>query len=235
MALRQLTDLDTDKLKSGDRYSDGSAGAKVFNSTKTIDSTDGFYNSRITGSSGGNTASTPDLADGTYNLPCKIIQTQGTGANADPNNEYNFLISVSGGVATFRYNLTLTFNTGAQIVTSKPWSTVVVQTGVVISPPAWNGQKGGELYICASSSIITQGTGYFNVSGLGFRGGQAVSQTDGYQGEGYSGVGGQSTAANGNGGGGGTDGGLHGGFGGGSGASGGNSASGNNGSGAGSS
>lgn len=202
MAKRQFTDTDTDRFTK--KYGNGSDGAKVFSATKTLDSSDGFYNSRITGSVDNFTANTPDLADGTYNLMCKIVQTQGVGANADPNNEYNFLISVSGGVATFKYKLTLNYVSGAQIVTSKQWSTVLVNDAVVISPPAWNGQTGGELFIAGSVSIKTTNTGYFNGNGLGFRGGPAVAAPgDGYQGEGYPGMGSQSVLTpNGNAGGG---------------------------------
>ncbi len=219
MAQRVFRDDDTNVWAY--KYGDGSQGAKVFNTTKTIDSSDGANYSRLTGSVSAITANTPDLADGTYNLPCQIVQEQGTGASGSPNNELNFLISVASGVATFRYPLTLNFSTGAQIITAKPFLTIVINSGITISAPAWNGQTGGRLFLIAANSIT--GTGTFNTNSLGFRGGSGgnhgSSNTDvqSTQGESSLGTGGYSNSANGAGGGGSSGGGADGGNGGGGG------------------
>ncbi len=201
---RQLKNSDTASTPFGIKYGSGSAGDKIYSSNTTLSSTDQFYNSRCTGSSAVTTGSTPDLADGTYNLPCKIVQTQGTGANATPNWEYNFLISVLSGIATFKYPLSQNWNTGAQIVTSNQWRNVTINNGIQLTVPAWNGSYGGEFFLAAAVSITGQSNnGQIVMDGAGFRGGNGGGVNTGSQGEGTSGAGGSSTAQNANGAGGG--------------------------------
>ncbi len=184
MAKRQFTSSDT--LPWSTRYTDGSAGAKTYTSSHQMDSTDGAYYSRVSGSSGNTTANTPDLSDGTYNLPCKIINEY---SNANPNWEYNFLVSVSGGVATFKYPLTISCNysgLGSQIITGNPYASVVINSGVSINPPGWNGSYGGRIVWFARDSWINNGT--INLQGYGYRGGSGVGHnTEGFTGEGTGG------------------------------------------------
>ncbi len=199
MAKRQFTTSDTSPW--ADRYTNGSAGAKTYASNHQMDSTDGAYYSRVSGSAGNTTANTPDIADGTYNLPCKIINEY---SNANPNWEYNFLISISGGVATFKYPLTINCNysgLGSQLVAGNPYSSVIINSGVTINPPSWNGSYGGRIVWFARDSWVNHGS--INLSGYGFRGGSGVGSTaEGYTGEGTGGVSTQNQqSANGNGGG----------------------------------
>ncbi|HWY79453.1 MAG TPA: hypothetical protein VNW29_03785 [Candidatus Sulfotelmatobacter sp.] len=201
MAKRQFTTSDTSPW--ADKYTNGSAGAKTYSGNHQIDSSDGAYYSRVSGSAGNTTANTPDLSDGTYNLPCKIINEY---SNANPNWEYNFLISVSGGVAAFKYPLTINCNysgLGSQIITGNPYASVVINSGVTINPPSWDGSKGGRIIWFARDSWDNEGT--IDFSGRGFRGGQAVGgSAEGYTGEGTGGVSTQNQQTpNGNGGGGG--------------------------------
>ncbi len=199
MAKRQFTDSDTDLWL--DRYTNGSAGDKAYTANHTLDSSDGFYNSVITGNvntKNGNVS----LADGTYNLPCKIIQSQGTGATDDPNWEFNVLISVSGGVATFKYNLTKNYVTGAQIITGNPYRSITINNGVTLTVPAWDGSKGGEFVQFALVKWDNSNGGTVSLQGVGFRGGSG-SGAPAQQGESYNGTGTYSHSANNTGGGGG--------------------------------
>ncbi len=198
---RQLKNSDSSSTPFGIKYGTGADGDKTYSSNHTLDSSDKFYNSRCTGTSGATTGSTPDLADGTYNLVCKIVQSQGTGANATPNWEYNKLISVSGGVATFLYPFSKTWNTGAQIITSANWRNVVINNGIQLTVPAWNGSYGGEFFMAANVSITGQSNnGQIVMDGLGFRAGSGANNNGtGQQGEGYAGVGSNTNSANGNG------------------------------------
>lgn len=192
MALRQFTDLDTDIWI--DRYSSGSAGDKVYSSNHTLDSTDGFYNVAITATIGTKTASV-GLGDGTYNLPCKVVQSQGATANDTPNWEYNVLISVSGGVGTFKYNFTRSFYSGAQIITGNPYRTVTINNGVSVTIPAWNGSVGGEYVQFAAVKWDNSLGGNIALTNLGFRGGPDGNAPAG-QGESWYGIGTWSHNAN---------------------------------------
>lgn len=205
MAKRQFSVSDTDPW--ADRYTDGSAGAKTYSSNHQMDSSDGAYYSRIGGTVGNKTANTPDLADGTYNLPCKIINEE-VQTDTFPNWEFNFITSVSGGVATLRYALTFspdytgTPSRKSQIVTGKPYSSVVINNGVTINPPAWDGNKGGRLLWFARDSWTNHGT--LQLTGYGFRGGNGVGADNvGFTGEGTVGNSVQTYNVNGNGAGGG--------------------------------
>lgn len=204
MAQRQFRSDDTSPLAT--RFSNGSAGDKTYASNHTLDSTDGFYNSPITSSMVGDyIANTPDLGNNTYNLPCKIVQCQGSGSDAAVNWEYNTLVSVSSGVATFLQPLTLVYNAGAQIITSNPWRNVTVNAGVVISlPSGWvsgNSKGGWGIFFC-NNSFVTASTSSLDATGLGFLGHAASGGGAGFQGEGLPGTGGVSRSSNGNGGGG---------------------------------
>jgi hypothetical protein len=178
------------------RYGNASAGNKVYSTSKTLDSTDGFYNSAITADEGEYTGQT-SLAEGTYNLPCKIVQSQGVGSNAVPNYEFNQLISVDeDGVATFLLPITKDFVTGAQIVTSNNWLNVTTANGVSLTVPQWDGSKGGEFFMVGRGGFVQVGSGNVDLRGKGFRRG-VVNTTNndggGYGGEGlagYSGAGG---------------------------------------------
>lgn len=203
MAKRQFTSSDTSRW--AEKYTNGSAGDKTYASGKTLDSTDGFYNSTFTGTDGATTGATSGIANGTYNLPCKIVQSQGTDATADPNWEFNVLVSVASNVATLKYPLTRNYTSGAQIVTGNPYKTVTINNGVVLAVPAWDGSKGGEFVQFARDHWDNGNGGSLNLQQLGFRGGSSVDgNTVGRQGEGHTNYNqSQSTSANGNGGGGG--------------------------------
>lgn len=197
MAQRQFRSDDTSKW--GLSFGAGSAGAKTYSAGHTMDAGDGYYYQTFTGSASATTGTT-GLGTATYNLPCIIHQTQGTGAG---NWELNYLVSVSSGTATLLYPLINTYATGAQIVTTNPFSTITVNSGITVAAPAWNGSYGGILFLMASSSLTNSGT--LSASYVGFRGGDGSSSgsRQGRQGEGYTSAGGASTAANTTGGGGG--------------------------------
>lgn len=227
MAKRQFTSTDTSRWRG--KYSTGRSGNKTYTSSHQLDSSDGFYNSPITGNASDTTASVLGLANGVYNLPCKIIQTQGTGAQDDPNWEFNVLISIAANVATFKYPLTRNYNIGAQIVTGNPYRRVVINNGVSLTVPSWDGQKGGEFVQFCSELWDNSLGGNINLLTKGFRGSPgtnraSLSATNSNSGEGYPGNGSTTTSANGN-----SGGGAQGGDGGSGGGGGGNSTTGQNG------
>jgi hypothetical protein len=182
MAKRQFRSDDT--LPWSEQYSNGAAGDQTYSSDKTLDSSDGAYWGTLTASFGDSFGNT-DLADGTYNLPCKVIQEVDPGATDDPNWEYNVLLSVSGGVATFRYPLTRVYTTGAQFITSNPWKKLIINAN--ITAPAWNGSKYGRVVLFASESIT--GSGSVHANNIGFRqgGSSGTSGNPAFQGESFDG------------------------------------------------
>lgn len=204
MAQRLFRSDDDSKLTS--KYGNGSQGSKTYASSHTLDSTDSFYNGTIVATSGEVTAQLTNIAEGTYNLPVKIIQSAGAGSNAVPNYEFNKLVSVnSSGLGQFAFPITKNFVTGAQFITSGNWTNVTTNTGVSLSVPAWNGSYGGEFYMTGKGTFLQVGTGNVDLRGLGFRGGlpTVIGGIDhgGNGGEGaagYCGQGGWNGGANGN-------------------------------------
>lgn len=207
MAQRQFRSDDT--AAWGIRYGNSSNAAKTYAANHTLDSGDLFYNGTFTGTSGATTGTT-GIADGTYNLPCIIHQSRGTGAGTW---ELNFLTTISGGTATFSYSLINTYNTGAQIVTGGQYSAITLNSGVTIQSPAWNGSTGGiALFLCSGTtslpgtitSVGQNGGAPGGGAGMGYSGGLGGNNTtQAQQGEGTAGASGGSSSANGNGGGGG--------------------------------
>lgn len=144
-----------------------------------------------------------------------VHQTQGTGAGQW---EIVYINSISGTTATLNKTLHYSYGTGAQCVLFQQFTTATVNASNVL---AWNGSSGGIAVICAKDSITVSGmlncnggNGSYSTggtpaggSGGGFRGGYGRSSGSAiqyaHQGEGTSGYGGESNAANGNGGGGG--------------------------------
>lgn len=160
------------------KYGDGSSGSKIYSVSKTLDTSDFYYNGTLVGDEGDYTATT-DLADGTYNLPCKLIQVQGVGSNSAVNYEYNKLRYVSGGIATFSNPLTRDYVAGAQLVTSGNWINVTIQTGVSLTIPAWDKdtKKGGVWYMTGRGEFKQEGTGVVDLRGKGFLAGLAHNDT----------------------------------------------------------
>ncbi len=92
----------------------------------------------------------------------------------------------------------------AQVVRVNHYTDVTVQSGGVLSAPAWDGNTGGILVFRASGRLTVEAGGLIEATGRGFRGGEgAYSRGQAYQGEGIAGIGGASYLANSNGGGGG--------------------------------
>lgn len=179
--MRQFRDDDTSIWQT--RYGDKSAGSKSFG-TETIDSGDGAYYSRVQNGAtvGNNTASLPDLSDGSYNLPCVVIIMQDNVTIPQDNWEFNVLVSVSGGVGTFLYPFENDYYLPAngrksQVVTANPFSDIEL-TGT-LSCPAWDGDKYGIGFLMGGDLI--EGVGKLNAVGKGFRG---ANQGTGYVGEG---------------------------------------------------
>jgi len=191
MAQRLFRSDDDSKLTS--KYGNGSQGSKTFSSNETLDSGDYYYNGTLTGTSGEVTGNT-DLADGTYNLPCKIIQTKGAGSNASVNYEYNKLLSVASGIAQFAFPLTKNWVSGAQFVTSGNWVNVTINTGITVTITAYSSStgKGGVFYITGKGTFLQVGTGVVDLRDCGFEKGvkhQSTSERDygGYGGYGAAG------------------------------------------------
>lgn len=168
MAQRLFRSDDTSKWTY--KYGTRAQGNKTFSSNETLDTGDHFQNGAFTGTEGALTGTTTNIADGTYNLPCLIIQTKGTGSNANPNYELNVLVSVASNVPTLRYPLTKTWNAGAQIVTSGNWGDVTINNGVAVDVPQYNSTNGyGGIFFMLGKGRFTQvGTGNVNLVARGF-------------------------------------------------------------------
>jgi hypothetical protein len=163
MAQRQFRSDDTSIWAT--KFGSGASGTKTYTTTHTLDSGDGYYNGTLTGSASATTATT-NISAATYNLPCIIHQTQGTGVG---NWELNFLTIISGTTATFTYPLINTYGTGAQIATINPYSAVTINSGVILSPSTWNGSTGGILFLIVNGALTI--TGDLSASAKGYRGG----------------------------------------------------------------
>lgn len=130
-----------------------------------------------------------------------IHQTQGTNAGQQ---ERNVITGYTAGTITLQTPLVGTYGTGAQVRVLKQYTNVTVNTGKTWTGKAWDGTVGGIGPAFLANGTITN-SGTISANAIGFR--QAAGPTAhnaGSQGEGYAGVAGVSTAANGNGGGGGT-------------------------------
>jgi hypothetical protein len=202
MASRQFKSTDTSSWT--EKYGNGSDGAGSINTSTFGEANETFTGTatQSTGTAGGTSISDNDLV--------LIHQTQGTNADADPNWEFNKVVSGGGTTGLiFKYALTRTYSTGAQILKLKQYSALTVNTGQTWSTSAWNGSKGGLLaFLCNGTTTIT---GNIAGTGRGFDPGGTVSAGlgEGCQGAGTTGPASTSgnTAANGNGGGGGGGGG----------------------------
>jgi hypothetical protein len=81
------------------------------------------------------------------------------------------------------------------------YGSLTIKKGGYLSPPEWDGQKGGVLVIVAHLLTIEKG-GTLSATGHGYRGGERGSEKVAYQGESWTGQGKDSRLANGGGGGG---------------------------------
>jgi len=151
-----------------------------------------------------------------------LINLQGITTNYANVGNYETLKiqSISSNVVTFTINKTkyygnnITDDTNIGIATINQrvmlqrvpsYTNVTINSGITLTADAWDGTKGGVLYLKASGTVINNGT--INMSGKGYRGGVWCGGTSsgctGQQGESLNGLGGVSVAANGGGAGGG--------------------------------
>ena len=130
-----------------------------------------------------------------------IHQSQGVGAGQY---ERNVIQSYGPGTIMLQNPLEYTYSTGAQVLVLKQYTNVTISGGATWTAKAWNGTTGGILAFLYDGTL--SGSGSISANGCGFRGApnNTVQNTSGYQGEGESGAGGQSTNANGEAGGGGS-------------------------------
>ena len=166
--------------------------------TITLDFTDAPVDSACSGTAGTTTltATNASFSSGQVIL---IHQTQGTGAGIK---QVTKIQSYTAGTITTTDPLNYSYTTGAQVRTVPQYTNVTVNSGKTWSAKKWNGVTGGILAFLCNGTFTNNGT--ITATGKGFRGGvqSPQGQTTGYQGEGMSGIGIQSTSANGNGGGG---------------------------------
>lgn len=181
-----------------DRYGDGSDGAITISSNTAFSAA----NATCTGTGGTTTLTLGSASTFSNGMIVLIHQTYGTGAGTW---EFNKISSGGGTTSlTMSYNLTATWNSGAQVIAVKQYSTVTVNSGQTWTAPSWDGSKGGIMAIFALQSMSIVGNISANGSGFaGGAGGLAVTPRAGVQGDSSTGTGSRSTSANGTGGGGG--------------------------------
>ena len=162
-------------------------------------------------------ATTVTLNDATSFFPdddILIIQMQKSGGlGVVGRYEYSTILSKLGNDITLSAPLSQDYGSGlfdqigatvTQIVRIPQYSDVTINSGASITAPGWNGYFGGIVIFRATGTLNT--TGFINVSGKGFRGGDCNgcgNNAWGDQGEGETGLGSLSTGSNGVGGGGG--------------------------------
>jgi large repetitive protein len=187
MASRQFRSDDTSIWT--DRFGVGSDG-----DYSPSTGTDNVIDSACTGTSGTTSLSATNVSFAIGQL-ILIHQTQGTGAG---NWELNKIGNYSAGTITTSYSLINTYGTGAQVLVMSQLSSGNIAGGVTITGKAWNGTVGG-IYAKFCNGTFTI-AGALTLTGKGFRGIANTSDNTeyGYQGEGYSGVGGHSSSPNGN-------------------------------------
>lgn len=191
MAQRQWRSDDTSAWTYG--FGSGSDGTLSISS----DTTDAPIDSACTGTATQTslTATNVSFAAGQLIL---IHQTRGTGVG---NWELNKIQSYTAGTITLTDGLINTYETGAQVLVLKQYTTVTVDSAKTLTAKAWNGTVGGIIAFLAKTSTTITGT--ISVAGKGYVGGSAAANGQGYSGEGTVGASVQQQSANGNGGGGG--------------------------------
>jgi hypothetical protein len=141
-----------------------------------------------------------------------LINLQGTAsANGNVGNYETLRVaSVSGATVTFASAKTNYYGSGASddtglgttaadqrvaLVRVPNYSSLSVPAGATLTVDAWDGVKGGVLFVRSSGAVTIAGT--VTVDGLGYRGGQrpASVNQDGYEGESYGGLGGNAQPA----------------------------------------
>jgi hypothetical protein len=181
------------RVISGSPWGDGADGSATI-------STDPNTRATITGTATQNTGTAGSTAFANGDLVI-LHQTQGTGAGQWEVNR----VSSGGGTTslTFQVAHQYTYGTGAQIIKVPRYTTATVSAHSVT---AWGGTTGGVEVICAKSNITVSGA--LSAASLGFRGGvgNATNNANAQQGESPTGIGANSTSANGFGGGGGNNG-----------------------------
>lgn len=182
--------LTSDSSAWGDRFGSGSDGALTI-SSNTTDST---ANTTFTGTSGTTSGTAGSGTGFAANNLVLIHQTQGTGAG---NWELNKISSTGSGTNwTMAYTLQNTYGTGAQVYLLKQYSSVTVNGSTTLTSSSWNGSQGGILGLLCNGTITVTGT--IKGDSTGFRGGAAVSNGTGNQGEGINGTGSQDFHLSGN-------------------------------------
>lgn len=193
---------------SAEIFGDGRNGDLVVGAGQTV-----TINNERVNVSASNTLAAPAHSNGfTAGDLVLFHQTQGT-SNVG-RYELNTIAAIEGPNTwrlakplAYRYDNT---NGRAQVIKVPQYRNVTVQSGGVLTAPAWDGFTGGILMFRASGQIVTAGT--ISMTGRGFKGGYGNSapspsfcgsQGRGQQGESPSAFGGCSQAANGGGGGGG--------------------------------
>jgi hypothetical protein len=191
---------------------DGSDGDLIVSSLNTIVNDYTYLTSdELTGST---TLGVDDTSAFSIGDSILIIQMQnGSGIGDSGQYEYATINSISGSNIIVDTPISYSYGSGTfnnllssvtQIVRIPQYNSVTINFGASITAPAWNGFSGGIVIFRSLGTTDIQGL--INVSEKGYRGGTcgACGNADwGTQGEGYSGIGGESLLANGNGGGGG--------------------------------
>lgn len=181
-------------------FGDGSDGSL----TISADTTEAPIDSACTGTAASYTLSATNAS---FAIGQRIMIHQTVGTNAGQW-EKNTISGYTAGTITLQTPLVGTYVSGAQVRVLKQYSSVTINSGKTYTAKAWNGTVGGILAFLCSGTVT--GTGIISANATGYRGGSPQGQSGtphgDDQGEGQSGVGTQSTAANGMGGGGGNGG-----------------------------
>lgn len=175
MAQRQWRSDDTTKWEYG--FYKGLLGDIIVSSSATANPA----NAGIATVSAGASQITLDSASTFVNGMAVVIhQTRGTGAGT----EELSVVTAGGGTTTLTLDKPLSNSytdsgtSQAQVVEMMSYKNLTINSGVTLSAPAWDGNKGGILSLIVSNTLSVAGT--INAAGCGFRSGYSTTQGEGY-------------------------------------------------------
>ncbi len=180
-----------DTTQTGLDLGDGKDGAYATSSSVLMnDNTTSYFGEQpITTTSGGGQTTVSVVSTWNFSVGDEVllIQMQGSGAG---NYEFRKIGTVNSNtslVMTENLNHTYTKDStsSAQIVEVPHFTTVSISGAATITPPSWNGNRGGILIFRATGAVTCSSSAIcFSTQGSGFRGGASSEAGSGIQGEG---------------------------------------------------
>lgn len=122
---------------------------------------------------GASTNCTPEVFNPANSLPMSDDFGRITNYNNCGHNEYAQVSSVAGNVITIDCGLKYDYTAAGkvQVLRVPRFAQLTINSGGIVTCPAWNGTTGGVIAIEVNGNTVISGTGKIDASNLGFRGG----------------------------------------------------------------